>query len=577
MSIQKLTRFLALAALLPIALPAGAQQAPRDTPRGGLRPISLDQALRLGEAHSEEVRIARAAVQRARGQQLQARSQLLPQLYGSLEYTRTLRSQFEEFASSAGGDTTTPPTGPDSIAHALCAPYYLRPDATLAERQAALDLARTCTGSGGGLDFSNLPFGQKNQYTIGLSGRQTLFAGGRIFGANTAANAGREAAEVGLTSARAQLQLAVTEAYYDAVLSDRLLAIAVATLDQTENTLRQTQLARNVGNTSQFELLRAQVTRDNQRPVVIQSRTTRDLAYLRLKQLLEVSLDDSLVLTTDIQDTLPVPGLPVARTASLGSLGDDTLGTTAPDTAGVLATTIALADTAADARAPVRQALENVRAREGLLRMARSQRYPELTLSTQYGRLAYPRSGMPDWSQFVQNWTVTLGLQVPLFTGGRIRGEALVAQADLSEAQAQYEQVRELAALDARAAVAEMQEAQSAWSASVGTVEQASRAYTIAEVRYREGISTQLELNESRNLLQQATANRARAARDLQVARMRVALLKDLPLGGVAAGAGGQARPAQQQPQQQQPSQGTGQPAQSAGVTRTGFGGRTAQ
>jgi outer membrane protein TolC len=71
--------------------------------------------------------------------------------------------------------------------------------------------------------------------------------------------------------------------------------------------------------------------------------------------------------------------------------------------------------------------------------------------------------------------------------------------------------------------------------ASSGTAQQASRAYTIAEVRYREGISTQLELSESRLLLEQARANRATASRNLQVARMRLALLKDLPLGSAAA------------------------------------------
>jgi outer membrane protein TolC len=61
-------------------------------------------------------------------------------------------------------------------------------------------------------------------------------------------------------------------------------------------------------------------------------------------------------------------------------------------------------------------------------------------------------------------------------------------------------------------------------------VEQALRAYQIAELRYREGISTQTELLDSRVQLQQAQASRARAARDLQVARMRIALLPALPL-----------------------------------------------
>jgi hypothetical protein len=45
-------------------------------------------------------------------------------------------------------------------------------------------------------------------------------------------------------------------------------------------------------------------------------------------------------------------------------------------------------------------------------------------------------------------------------------------------------------------------------------------------------------LSDSRFLLQQAEANRAQAGRDLQVARARVALLPDLPIG-VGAGQGG--------------------------------------
>ena len=64
---------------------------------------------------------------------------------------------------------------------------------------------------------------------------------------------------------------------------------------------------------------------------------------------------------------------------------------------------------------------------------------------------------------------------------------------------------------------------------------QARRAYDIAEVRYREGISTQLELDNARLLLRQAEANRALAARDLEVARARVALLVDLPLGAASS------------------------------------------
>jgi hypothetical protein len=121
--------------------------------------------------------------------------------------------------------------------------------------------------------------------------------------------------------------------------------------------------------------------------------------------------------------------------------------------------------------------------------------------------------------------------------------------------------------------VAQLEQAAATLAASAGTTEQATRAYSIAEVRYREGLSTQLELTESRVLLQQSRANRAQAARDFQVARLRLTLLKDLPLGsGATTGAGSSAGSsltapsatggagAVQQPQQQpqtQPRTGT--------------------
>jgi outer membrane protein TolC len=96
------------------------------------------------------------------------------------------------------------------------------------------------------------------------------------------------------------------------------------------------------------------------------------------------------------------------------------------------------------------------------------------------------------------------------------------------------QQTREAAQADARNTVLALEAAVAAVAASEGTVAQAQRAYQIAELRYREGLSTQTELLESRLQLQQAQATRARDARDLEVVRIRLALLPVLPLGTLA-------------------------------------------
>ena len=74
---------------------------------------------------------------------------------------------------------------------------------------------------------------------------------------------------------------------------------------------------------------------------------------------------------------------------------------------------------------------------------------------------------------------------MPILTGGRQRGDEQVARAELEQARLQLRQIEELAALDTRSAWAELLAARAAWEASAGTVQQATRAYEIADVRYR--------------------------------------------------------------------------------------------
>ena len=123
----------------------------------------------------------------------------------------------------------------------------------------------------------DLPFGRKNTWRASLSFSQNLYSGGRHRCAEaTVAALGHESASWRLTTARAQLLYEVTQAYYDAVLSERLVTIAAATLDQAGATLKQTQAGFEAGTQPEFEVLRARASRDNQSPVLIrQQRESR--------------------------------------------------------------------------------------------------------------------------------------------------------------------------------------------------------------------------------------------------------------------------------------------------------------
>ncbi len=518
-------------ALIAIATGPGVTAAwAQQSPGPAAHALSIEEALDLAERESEAVGLARSDLAQAEGERRRARSAYFPQLTGTASYTRTLRSQFSALQGEEGGPAAPVPEECDAFAP--------RPGLTVEQRLDSLEAAVECASNAdpfAGLG-DDLPFGRENTYRLGLSFSQTLFTGGRVSGQAQAANANLRRAGLGLTAARAQLLLDVTEAYYDAALGDRLVAIAQATLEQADTTLSQARLAREVGNQSEFDLLRARVTRDNQRPVVIQRRAARDLAYYRLKNLLNLPPEQPVELTSQLVDTALV------QTARLVEL---------VETPG---------DTATEARAPVRQAGEAVASQQGLLRAARAQRWPQVSLTSDYAEIGYPSDVSPFGTNYLSDWVVALGLQIPLFTGGRIKGDVAVAEAGLEQARLRLRQTRELAQLDARNTQLQLQAAVAAWEASAGTEEQADRAYEIAEIRYREGISTQTELNDLRIQLAQAQANRAQAARDLQVARMRLALLPSLPLGtgtGTAADAAGATSPSVTAPGGQG---GSGQP-----------------
>lgn len=493
-------RLAPLLALVVSAARVGAQES-GPPPRS----LSLQEAIGLAEAGAEQVQIAEAGVTRAQGDQKRALAARLPQLSGSASYSRTLDSQFRGAFSSS-----------DTTGAVECPTFTANPTLPLEARVDSLESAVSCqpgsSGPFGGADFNSLGFGSENTYNLGLTFSWQVFSGGRLAAQSRAADAGRSSADVALASARAELVLDVTQAYYDAQLAQRLVDIAEASLQQAEATLQQTQREQEVGTQAEFEVLRARVARDNQRPAVIQRRTARDLALFRLKQLLDLPLDESLELTDDLE------GIPaVSEGAELP------------------------ARPAVERRAPVRQAQAGVDAQRSQVDVASAQRLPSVALTSSYGRVAFPRDLTPAWSQFRTNWTVGVALQLPLFTGGRIGGDQMAAQASLAEARARLEQAREQASLDTYQAYAELDAARASWQASSGTVEQAQRAYEIAEIRFREGLSTQLELSDSRLLLEQARVNRAQAARDLQVARTRIRLLPDLPLGGGSAGQTGAA------------------------------------
>ncbi|MCU0254142.1 MAG: TolC family protein, partial [Acidobacteria bacterium] len=369
---------------IPAVEPAFAQQpvpSSSPVPQG----LTLEAAIGIAEARSEQIAIAQFGVARALAGQKRARSEKLPQVSGSASYDRTLKS---EFSGLFDGESAQP----------ACDPFVLDPskalDARVAEIERALDCGAVGSPFAGG-GFSDLPFGRANTWRVNLSIAQALYAGGRIAAQEQVANVGRSIAEDSVRSARAQLVIDVTQAFYDAALADRLVTIAEATLAQAEATLAQVELAHRAGRIPEFELLRARVARDNQRPALIRAKAQRTVAYLRFRQLLEIPVGEPVSLAADLDDPrLPPEPRFVAPLAEI--LAGDRVSMT-------------------DDRLVVRQIAGSVRISEEGLTIARSQRLPYVSVNSALGGVNY--DGAPGFDAWRANWTLGAYVSMPLFTG----------------------------------------------------------------------------------------------------------------------------------------------------------------
>lgn len=451
------------------------------TARGDTVALSLDDALSRAFGKSEEVRLARSQVELAETQVTSARSAALPQISGSLNYTRTFQSPY--------GGTGSGFQIPDSL--------RFEPDSTASMAERIRYLERNAPNAGleglGGL-FGNLPFGQQHAYVASVNASQLLYSGGRTGAAMKIAKQYGAQARLGFQEQLSDIELNVRTAYYHALLARELEDIAAAAVEQAKRFLDQERLRFQAGSSSELDVLRAEVSLENLRPQLVEARNASELATLDLKRLVNIPVTQPLALTTRLEEP-PLDS-----------------GTTGP-----------IATAKVEARPAVQSAEQQVAIREQQVSIAKGAFLPSVSLQLNYGRQLWP-SGAFDWSN--ANWrpdfTAGIGVTVPIFSGLKRSADVELAQVELRQSQLQLSQLREAVQLEYERARGERERARSSIAARRRTVDQAQRVYDLTVLRYEKGLATQLETSDARLALLQARTNLAQAVSDYYVADARM-------------------------------------------------------
>jgi multidrug efflux system outer membrane protein len=150
-------------------------------------------------------------------------------------------------------------------------------------------------------------------------------------------------------------------------------------------------------------------------------------------------------------------------------------------------------------RPDVMSAQRQLQAATARIGVAIGDRLPAITISGSYGTQRPDFSGL--FNRSGELYTAQLGVSIPLFTGGRLRDEERAARAVADEARGTYEQTVLNALREASDALAGVRMSRDQLVAQATQAQALQRALSLAQERYRSGVSSYLEVLDAQRSL----------------------------------------------------------------------------
>lgn len=410
-----------LGAMVLAALPGngiraqGANPVPTDTLR-----LSMEHAVRVALENNEDIGIARAGLERARGTKREAYAAALPHLNFRGAYTRNILRPVIFFNDPSSDE------------------------------------------------LLQIEIGEDNDYRMDISLSQVLFAFGRVGAAIDAAEYYLEASEQGLEATRQEIELATQTAYLEALLAEDVRRIAVQSLDAARLQLEETTRKLNQQVASRFDSILAAVEVKNREPAVLNAENQIRLARLNLKRVMGIHRETPVVLTDSLVFEPEEYSL------------EDAL------------------EEAFRMRSDIQSLRFNLAMTEKIYQVRDRANLPYLSLEGNYAVQGQSSEDFfPPSDRFAESLGIGVALTFPIFDGLANRGRAQQARADVIAAEYALRKRENAVALAITEIYDQMEAEIQNLESQRATVAMAEEAYRLASVRFANGLSTSLELENA--------------------------------------------------------------------------------
>ncbi len=334
-----------------------------------------------------------------------------------------------------------------------------------------------------------VPFriGLDNQYSAGLGLTQILF-NSAVFTGIGASQIYYRAAQQRYNSVVATTIAETKKSFYRAMLAQAYDTISVSTLRNGESNLKNIKALFDEGLVAEYDYIRAQVLVDNIKPTVTESHAQYNNALNALQT----------QIGADALDSIGVSGSFIEAIQAI------------PDEAEALSL-------AFKNNFELKAAQLAVEVQDEFTKVYRSDYYPTLSA---YGN--YTNIGQSDtFTNFLSATTSNVGLSLSwnIFNGLKTNAKVEQSKADYESARTQYYQLKDYVKLQMLTVMNNLRSAVQRIEAQTSTVQQASRGYDIALIRYREGTGNLLEINDAELAFARAKVNRVQSIHDYYAAR----------------------------------------------------------
>ena len=168
-------------------------------------------------------------------------------------------------------------------------------------------------------------------------------------------------------------------------------------------------------------------------------------------------------------------------------------------------------------RSDFRSALASQKAAAQTLSATKGERYPVVAVNGDYGDIG------PTFGHSHGDFTFQAGIRVPLFTGGRIKGDITQAEAELRQRKAEAENVRGQIDYDVRTAFLNLNAAKEQVAVAKQNVELANESLARSKDRFTSGVTDSVEVVQAEQALASANDQYITSLYDHNLAKLSLA------------------------------------------------------